>query len=80
VLVAREAADTPEFLDVVNDVVRAIPGLCASESRTAKWKENGKVGHVELVIPDAGRMRPPKESRSGCGQGWIGRIVPRKVS
>jgi len=52
VLVAGEAADTPEFLDVVHDVVRAIPGLCASESRTTEWKENGKAGHVELVIPD----------------------------
>ncbi|ELR07048.1 hypothetical protein GMDG_08226 [Pseudogymnoascus destructans 20631-21] len=52
VLVAGEAADTPEFLDVVHDVVRAIPALCASESRTAEWKENGKADHVELVIPD----------------------------
>ncbi|OAF60708.1 hypothetical protein VC83_03351 [Pseudogymnoascus destructans] len=41
-----------QFLDVVHDVVRAIPALCASESRTAEWKENGKADHVELVIPD----------------------------
>lgn len=40
VLVAGEAADTPEFLDAVYDVVEAIPELCSS-----------KVGPVELVIP-----------------------------
>lgn len=51
-LVAGEAADTAEFLDVVHGVVRAIPGLCAVKSRTEEWKENGKAGQVEFVIPD----------------------------
>ncbi|OBT92806.2 hypothetical protein VE01_09064 [Pseudogymnoascus verrucosus] len=48
VLVAGEAANTPEFLDVVHDVVQAI----LRESWTAEREENGKTGHVELIIPD----------------------------
>lgn len=40
ILVVGEAADTPEFLDVVHDVVEAIPELCTI-----------KPGDVELVIP-----------------------------
>ena len=53
VLVAGEAADTAEFLDVLNDVVRDIPGLCGNKSRTAEeWEENDEAAKVELVIPD----------------------------
>ncbi|OBT78670.1 hypothetical protein VF21_02251 [Pseudogymnoascus sp. 05NY08] len=37
-----------KFLDVVHDVVQAI----LRESRTAEREENGKTGHVELIIPD----------------------------
>jgi hypothetical protein len=48
VLVAGEAANTPEFLDVVHDVVQAI----LRESWTAEREENGKTDHVELIIPD----------------------------
>lgn len=51
VMVAGEAADTSEFLDIVHDVVRAIPGLCASKSKTPEWAENGKTGQVEFLIP-----------------------------
>lgn len=49
---AGEVADTAKILDVVHGVVRAIPGLCASKSRAEEWKENGKAGQVEFVIPD----------------------------
>lgn len=47
-LVAGEAANTVEFLDVVHGVVRAIPGPCESESRAEEWKENGKAGQVQF--------------------------------
>ncbi|KFY48734.1 hypothetical protein V495_01072 [Pseudogymnoascus sp. VKM F-4514 (FW-929)] len=51
VMVAGEAADTPEFLDIMHDVVRAIPRLCASKSKSPEWVENGKTGQVEFLIP-----------------------------
>jgi len=60
VLVAGEAADTPEFLDVAYDVVEAIPELCSS-----------KVGAAELVIPTDRTYGAAKGLRSGCGHGRI---------
>ncbi|KFY37259.1 hypothetical protein V494_04840 [Pseudogymnoascus sp. VKM F-4513 (FW-928)] len=52
VLVAGEAANTREFLDVMHDIVRAIPGLCASKSKTPEWAKNGKIDQVEFIIPN----------------------------
>ncbi|KFY13665.1 hypothetical protein V492_03117 [Pseudogymnoascus sp. VKM F-4246] len=52
VLVAGEAANTPEFLDVMHDVIRAIPGLCASKSKTPEWAKNGEIDQVEFIIPN----------------------------
>lgn len=50
-MVAGEAADTSEFLDIMHDVVRAIPGICAGKSKAPEWAENGKTGQVEFLIP-----------------------------
>ncbi|KAK4200587.1 hypothetical protein QBC40DRAFT_279630 [Triangularia verruculosa] len=50
ILVMGEAAETPEFLDVVHDVARDIQQLCASEPQAVGCKENKAVGGVELLI------------------------------
>jgi hypothetical protein len=51
VMVAGEAANTSEFLGIMHDVVQAIPELCASNSKSSEWAEDGKAGQVEFLIP-----------------------------
>lgn len=59
-LVAGEAADTPEFLGVVHKVAQAVLGLRASNYMVAECEENSKAGGVELVIPDDRRYEAAK--------------------
>jgi hypothetical protein len=48
VLVAGEAAGTPEFMDVVHGVDQAIPKLHASEPKTAGWEEKVRCAALSL--------------------------------
>ncbi|KAK0638991.1 hypothetical protein B0T16DRAFT_235591 [Cercophora newfieldiana] len=59
-LVTGEAAETPEFLDVVRDVARDIEQLCTSEPKAVGCKENTTGGGVELVILDDPTYGPAK--------------------
>ncbi|KAK3988010.1 hypothetical protein QBC44DRAFT_330274 [Cladorrhinum sp. PSN332] len=59
ILVTGEAADTPEFLDVVRDVARDNQQLCTSEPKAVGCKEN-REGGGQLVILDDRTYGPAK--------------------
>lgn len=55
-----EAADTPEFLDVMHDVAWDIQQLCISEPKAVGYKENRAGGGIELMILDDRTYGPAK--------------------
>jgi hypothetical protein len=55
-----EAADTPEFLDIVRDITQDISQLYTSELEAAGRKEIGEGGGVELLILDDVTYGPAK--------------------
>ncbi|KAK4450330.1 hypothetical protein QBC34DRAFT_297698 [Podospora aff. communis PSN243] len=59
-LVTGEAADTPEFLDIVHGVVRETQQLCSREPKVAGCKANKTEREVDLVILDDGTYGPAK--------------------